>query len=293
MARLYGWHITGLARFEFFPVVGPVLALGLLSCVRRGKTAKLVGESLLMCLLMLVYSTAIVAFSPQTVTDVTKLADMRYVVALMPIGAVASACALCAAWYASSMSGPILAIVTAAMMLGTNAFTSAVGNWAPLRSTLYEYIHENTHDYVTGSEAIVGFLDKLPKSHIIRVIPDFMTYPAMFYVPRQHYCCQLPDDFTVKNKVPQHLPDYVFSSRLLPDYILVGADVEPQQLLMQCDSAFGPGRYHLLSEIGTDYRDSSRPEIPWHSFGPPSEKKRGFTVLEKSGVASPAHSLRP
>lgn len=286
LGRLYYWHITGLARFEFFPIAGPVLALGLLSCVRQVRVLRLVRESFLLCLLMAVYSVAIVIFSPQTVTNVTSLADIRYVVALIPIGAVATACALCAAWHMSPMSGPVLAIVTGAMVLGTNAFTSAAG-WAPLRSTLYEYVKENTHDYVTGNEAISAFLSKLQKSYVIRVIPDFMTYPAMFYVPKQHYCCQLSDEFASKNKVPFRLPDYVFSNRLLPDYLLVGADIDPPQLLAQCAMAFGAGRYHILAEVGSDYRDNSRPEIPWHSFGPPSDKKRGFLVLEKTSVNFP------
>ena len=175
---------------------------------------------------------------------------MRYVVALMPIGAVASAAALAALWYMSNALGPILAIVTGSMMLGTNLFTSACGNWQPVRSTLYEYLVENAHDYTTGNEAIIDFLKRLPKKCLIRVIPDYMAYPAMFYVPNQHYCCQLGDGYPNKAEFDVPLPDYVYFSRVLPDYILVGADIEPQQLLLQCSLAFGPGRVSPIAARG-------------------------------------------
>ena len=284
--RLFYWHLSGLPRFEFFPLVAPILVLWLSSHSRSDRIASLLRETLFLCAVMVVYSATIAALSPQTVTESTTLADMRYSVSLVPIGAVATACALCALWHSSPMSGPIGSLVAAAMLVATNAFSSALGGWAPLRSTLYEYIRENAHDYVTGNEAVIGFLKRLPKGRVIRVIPDFMTYPAMFYAPRQHYCCQLPDDFFIgKTPTSVRLPDYVFNSRVLPDYILVGADVDPEQLLGQCTAAFGPGRYRLLPEVGTDYRDHSRPEIPWHSFGPVAGKRRrGFTVLERTGL---------
>ncbi len=285
--RLLVWHTAGLPRFEFFPIVTPLMALIVLVRSRVSRAASLPtlpAESLFLCSVMLVYSVAIVAFSPQTVTESTRVADMRYAVPLMPLGAVATACVLCGVWGSSRMAGRVVSVVTAALIVSTNALSSAMGGWLPLRSTLFEYVRENAHDYVTGNEAIVGFLQKLPRPYVIRIIPDFMTYPAMFYAPAQHYCCQLPDDFPNKMREPVKLPIYVFNSRVLPDYILVGADVEPQDLLVQCAAAFGPGRYHVSQSLGTDFRDSSRPEIPWHSFGPPHGKTRGFTVLARSGL---------
>ncbi len=284
LERLLWWHISGLAQFEFFPVLVPVLLLALVLLARRAAVAKLVRESALLCVALVVYSTAIVAFSPQTVTEWTNLADMRYSVALMPIGALATAGTLRALWHASNMLGPILSMVAGTVILGTNAFTSAWGRWEPIRSSLDEYIKENAHDYTTGNEAIIEFLKRLPRQYVIRVIPDFMAYPAMFYVPEQHYCCQLNDNYQAKTGPLFRLPEYVYSSKILPDYILVGADVEPQLLLIQTASAFGPGRYVLLPSEGDDYRDNSRPEIPWHSFGPPKDRRRGFTVLRKVGI---------
>ena len=76
----------------------------------------------------------------------------------------------------------------------------------------------------------------------------------------------------------------MYFNRVLPDYILIGADIEPQQLLLQCAAAFGPGKFRLLPPLGGDFLDNSRPEIPWHSFGPPPNRTRGITVLERVSV---------
>jgi 4-amino-4-deoxy-L-arabinose transferase-like glycosyltransferase len=284
LGRLFWWHLSGLAQFEFFPVAVPILLLALILFVRRAEVTALVRESVLFCMALVVYSAAIVAFSPQTVTEWTKLADMRYSVALMPIGALVTAGTLSALWAASKRVGPVLSIVVGTMIIGTNAFTSAWGRWEPLRSTLVEYINENAHDYTTGNEAIIEFLKKLPRQYVIRVIPDFMAYPAMFYVPAQHYCCQLYDSYQSKTNPSLRLPEYVYTNRVLPDYILVGADVDPHLLILQTAAVYGAGRYALLPSVGTDYRDSSRPEIPWHSFGPPKDRRRGFSVLRKTGI---------
>jgi len=121
----------------------------------------------------------------------------------------------------------------------------------------------------------------LPPRRVVRIIPDFMTYPAMFYAPQQHYCCQLSDDHVLDPTLRAQLPDHVYLSRVLPDYLLVGATVDAQQLLYQSIMAFGTGKYRLGPVIGTDYRDCSRPEIPWHCFRPESENRRGFLVLER------------
>jgi hypothetical protein len=283
-ALLFWWHVSDLPRFEFFPVITLPLLVGLWLLYRRTPIASLVLDALLICGVLVVYSAAIVAFSPQTVVASTVVADMRYVVVLAPIGAMATAVALTALWGMAKGIGPSLALFSGAALVATNLFTSAVAHWAPLRSTLFDYIRENARNYTTGNEAIIHYLKGLPAGQVIRVIPDYMTYPAMFYVPQQHYCCQLGDDHPLDETLRSQLPDYVYLTRVLPDYILVGGDIEPQQLMLQCAAAFGAGKYRLGPIVGSDYRDASRPEIPWHSFGPRADG-RGFLVLQR--VATP------
>ena len=275
------WHIGGLSQFEFFPLIFVVLLVGLALLQQGTGNAVLAKEALLLSAQMIAYSIVVVLLSPQSVGHSTRVADMRYVIALMPIGAIVSAIVLIILWRTSKWLGPALSTVVGGLLVFTNLFTSAVLRWEPPRSTLLEYLLENARDYTTGSEAIVEYLKQLPPGKIVRIIPDYMTYPAMFYVPEQHYCCQLADDHILAPDVRAQLPDYVYFRRALPDYIIVGANIQPQQLLYQAVVAFGPGRYRLGGAFGSDYRDCSRPEIPWHCFGPPRDKHQGFLVLER------------
>ena len=281
LAYLMWWHIVNLPRFEFFPLVFVPLLLGFALLQRGTPNAALAVDALLICALLFAYSVTIVAFSPQSVTSATRVADMRYVVALVPLGAMASAVVLAAFWRTTRWLGPITASVTGGLLILTNAFTSALMHWEPWRSTLVEYVRENAHNYTTGNEAIVEYLQTIPPGRVIRVIPDYMTYPAMFYVPQQHYCCQLGEDREMDPSLRAQLPDYVYFNRRLPDYIIVGANVSPQQLLYQSYVSFGPGKYRLGPWLGSDFRDCSRPEMPWHCFGPPTNNKQGFLVLER------------
>jgi hypothetical protein len=282
LATLLWWHTSGLARFEFFPVLVPVVLVVLWAVRRRTSVASVLAEALLICVILGVYTITVVLFSPQTVAPSTRVADMRYVVALMPIGAAASSAMLVGLWRLGPMWGPALAVISGVSLTVTNAFTLAYLRWQPLRSTLYLYVKENTHDYTTGNETLIEYLRQLPPGRVIRVVPDFMAYPAMFYVPQHLYCCQLGNR-KIDDKVRSTLPDYVYFDRVRPDYILVGADISPQELLEQCAAVYGPGRYRLGPEVGETYRDTSRPEIPWHTFGQPRKHHRGFMTLERIG----------
>jgi hypothetical protein len=279
LALLFWWHITGLAHFEFFPSVTFPLLLVLWIFQRKRPGNGLVRDALIFCGLLVVYSATIVAFSPQTIDGNTKVADMRYVVPLVPIGAMATAVVLVELRRVRWL-GRGLALALAAVLLLSNAFTSAFANKQPLRSTLLAYVRENLHDYATGNEVLFRYLRTLPPRQVIRVVPDYMTYPAMFYAPEHHYCCQLSEEHVVERQLRATLPDYVYLSRVPPEYLLVGGNITPAQLLYQSMLVYGPGRYRLGPTVGTTYRDCSRPEIPWHCFGPPEDTKQGFLVLE-------------
>lgn len=282
IALLLWWHVSGLAYFEFFPSITlPILIVLWAFRRRRSSIGPLVSDGLLLCLLLLSYSATIVAFSPQTVDASTRVADMRYVVALVPLGAMATAAVLVELWRSTPRMGRVAALGLGISLVATNTFTSAFLNEQPLRSTLFEYLWENTHDHRTGNEALIEYFKGLPAGRVIRVIPDFMTYPAMFYVPEQHYCCQLSETHVLAPELSAVLPDYVYLGRVLPDYLLVGTNMSPQQLLYQSTLAFGNGKYRLGPVVGTDFRDCSRPELPWHCFRPEKDRSQGFLVLER------------
>jgi hypothetical protein len=106
-----------------------------------------------------------------------------------------------------------------------------------------------------------------------------MTYPAMYYVPRLHYIGQLSKHKKLTPYWAATLPDYVFDNRVAPDYFIVGG-IPIAEMLQTIDRQVGPGVYGQLTTLPGDFVDRTRPEIPWHSFGPPRpEKSYPFVVI--------------
>ena len=110
----------------------------------------------------------------------------------------------------------------------------------------------------------------LPVGSRLLIIPDHMTYGPMFYVPGQRFCWQLTEKKTLQSGMRERLPDYLFVERAQPDFIITGP-VLPEVLIAYFERKFGKGTYRLRGYLKEDMRDLSRPEIPWHSFGPPSK----------------------
>jgi len=78
----------------------------------------------------------------------------------------------------------------------------------------------------------------------------------------------------------ERLPDYLFVERAQPDFIITGP-VLPEVLIAYFERKFGKGTYRLRGYLKEDMRDLSRPEIPWHSFGPPSKDGSGpLAIIE-------------
>lgn len=285
-ATLLWWHLTGLGLFEFFPLAVPVALVALLPVRGLRAGAPLACEGLLLTLAMLVYSLVTVAFSPQPVGR-TQVADMRYVVPLIPLGAAATACLLAALWQAARAqpggAGQGLRAATVALgfaLATTNALSLGFLSERPLRATLIDYVSENRNDYTTGTESLIEFLRSQPPGQLVQIAPDYMAYSPMFYVPQQHYCCQLTPEHPLTPELRGQLPDYVFAGRVPPDLVLLGGE-SPQQALASLEARYGSGSYRLAHVLPGDARDRSRPEIPWHSFGPPTPAGRGFLVIER------------
>jgi len=124
----------------------------------------------------------------------------------------------------------------------------------------------------------------LPGGSRVLILPDYMTYGPMFYVPGQRYCWQLTERKTLQPGLRETLPDYLFVERARPDYILTGP-VAPESLIARFDEKFGKGSYRLRGYLPGDWRDCSRPEIPLHCFGPPPARpgQQGIAVIESTG----------
>jgi hypothetical protein len=283
---LLWWHMTGLGLFEFFPVLVPAFLIILLAVKPFMNSRPLALEGLFIVFVMCGYIFITALFTPQPVSRGEEFADMRYVVPLILIGAVATACVIQACWNYGHLPYTAIAIVILALAVTSNVLCLGFIGKQPVTSTIYKYIRENLHPYVTGSESLTGYLSSLPEKTIVEILPAYMTNQAQFYAPGLHYCCQLRPDHPLRYDLRAQMPDYIFTGRTLPDYVLVGGRNSPSEVLVFFEHIYGAGKYQIKEVLIDDWRDMSRPEIPWHSFGPPSESglnepARGFVVLER------------
>jgi hypothetical protein len=262
-ATLLMRHLGGLALFEFLPVLLlPVLLLP--SEMNRIRHLENLGKSgFILLYAMLMYICVTVLFTPQHVR-ITAVAEMRYVVPLILLGATLTAAILLILW---QVSKPI-AVIIAVIAIFTNTFTLSYLSYPPWRIAILEYMNECQRGYKTSTESVVEYVSSIPSGSVVQIIPFYMAYSPMFYEPQQHYCCQLNESKAVRTDLKAQLPDYIFTERARPDYVLSMLMPE-EKVKTWLDNKFGKDRYEIIQRIANGYYDCSRPEIFLHCFGPP------------------------
>jgi hypothetical protein len=279
IAALFVRHMVGLGSFEFFPIFILVVLLVPISAKRFQRLRSFARQGWVVFLAMVAAILATALFSPQPVSStIDTTADMRYVTPLIVVGCSVTGVCLVILW---GFSRP-LACVVAALAVMTNALTLACNVWPqiPLRSTLLSYIAEGALHYRTGTDTLVEAVAALPGGNRLLIIPEHMTYGPMFYVPGRRFCWQLTEKKNLQSGLRERLPDYLFVERAQPDFIITGP-VLPEVLIAYFEQKFGKGTYRLRGYLKEDMRDFSRPEIPWHSFGPPpKDGKRPAGFIE-------------
>jgi len=267
-ATLLLWNLRDLGTFEFLPVtLIPALALPFaVKSLSHLRGVALRGAAVLAALLLAVAS--IVAFSPQSVSRST-IADMRYLVPAIPMGALATAAVIRILW---EIARP-LAIAVACLVVFSNiphlGFLGTENGYLPpkkIQCTLCRYAEEITGDRTTSTEALIDYIQKLPTDDVLLIFPPFMAYSPMYYLPDRKFCCQLRSGHALNAALRDSLPDYLFWEKAKIDTGLVNArmpgDTEGPLTIRKIPM----GRYELLETLDIPARDSSRPEIPWHAF---------------------------
>jgi 4-amino-4-deoxy-L-arabinose transferase-like glycosyltransferase len=268
-ATLLWWNLRDLGTFEFLPVaLMPALALPFfferLAVMRRTAAAGLVVIGMILIALV---TTA--AFSPQSVSRST-IADMRYLVPVIPLGAIATAAALRILWeIARPLAAGAFCLVVFSNLLHLG-FLGVYNGYLPpkgIQCTLCRYIEEVATDRTTATEALIDYIEKIPEDEVLLVFPAYMGYSAMYYFPERAFCCQLKSSHPLTPALRAELPDYVFWERAKVGMALINA---PRPFAPE-----GPltirgiemGRFRYVETLDIPARDCSRPEIPWHAFG--------------------------
>jgi 4-amino-4-deoxy-L-arabinose transferase-like glycosyltransferase len=269
IGTLLWWNLRDLGTFEFLPVLlVPVLALPFLFA-RLAGLRRIAGAGLAVIGLVLVQVIATVVFSPQSASRST-IADMRYLVPVIPLGAVATAAALRILW---GLGRPItvgafcLVVLTNLPFLG---FLGAYNAYLPpkgVQCTLCRYLEEIATDRTTATEELIDYIAKIPEDEVLLVFPQYMTYSAMYYLPEREFCCQLKTGHPLTDELKAELPDYVFWEKARVGRALINASrpfVPEGPLTIR---GIGMGNFKYVETLDIPPRDCSRPEIPWHAFG--------------------------
>jgi tetratricopeptide (TPR) repeat protein len=204
------------------------------------------------------------------------VAEIRYVVPLIAVGAVLAGVTISILW---RMARPV-AIVALLLLLVTNylhlGFLAQRGDrtkpwWPP---TTYRYLVDVFNDFETGNDQLIGLLRKLPPGTTVRLSPGYMAYPAMFYVPELCYCDQLSEDKRIRPDLRRELPDYLFKDRVEPEVWLASSRILGYQW-RESEGIEGFGaveqehethRYQVQATLSLPDRYLIKPEVPTHFF---------------------------
>jgi len=265
------WMLRDLGTHEFFPwCLALVFAIPWFS-PRLRRLRPLCWRGLILTSVVLMTAVLAAALTP---SDMGKgpTAEMRYVVPLIAVGAAVSGIALTVLWHLARPAAPIaflLLVTTNLLHLGFLADRADRQSpwWPP---TLYRYVNETFNNYRTGNEEMIKFLGRLPEGTTVRVWPDHMAYPPMFYTPHLHYCDQLTTAKPIRADLEPSLPDYLYKESARPEVVLVPAALLHKRL-GELRERFGGDRYRLVKVLASCWQYTSKPEIPRHFFLRPHE----------------------
>lgn len=201
------------------------------------------------------------------------LADIRYFLSVLPF------CILLLAWVAGEIDRAyhwVVSAVVCVTLLCTTILSLNV-NGSPVRFPLPGLLVEFHRDYQTPYDAAVAFLEKnAVQDDLVYATPEYANYPLMYYLGDKIKIAGIVrrdshlDSALVASLAP-HLHDY----NTFPNwFVAFGRHNDRMQKL----SYFTRGPYHYgchqpgnctpFAVLGTYWKDRTRPELPWHSFGP-------------------------
>jgi hypothetical protein len=251
---LFFWNLRDLNRCEFAVGVCFILA-PMLYCWREKNSFLLRGP-----LALLVYCFIVAMVSPQPVA-ITSVADVRYMIPLIPLGMYMGAQVV----RLSCKGTPVwVTFALGALVFGTNLFQGGLFFPEGIRSTpacfVGELLHPPSDPYTETAKWINA---NVHKDESIWVLPDEETYPLIYHAPDAIYAWQLP--WPADHQF-DGLPDINFQGRSLPDYILCfGPTVVQLGNWVQQQAQRGTV-YQPYALINFFWKDSYRPELFWRSF---------------------------
>ena len=271
------WRDMNACEFLTIPML--LLALGIGLALRRGWLVR-------GCVALLVYVAMITFISPQPV-KAAVYADVRYVAAVIPLAIALEAGALCILFRRHA----ILAIGAAILVFCTNLSNGGPFLERGLQSTISSYVGELAQPPSEPYTPTAQWINEhVPDGDSVWVLPDYSTYPLMFYAPRALYAWQLSwpprPDFA-------GLPAIQFMGQEPPDYLVAfGPNVGLMAQIIGKMNRPDVG-YQRVATINTVWKDMYRPELFWRTFVPVTQydpRTEAIYIFQrtKPPVAAPA-----
>ncbi len=211
------------------------------------------------CVAMVVFIATISLISPQSL-QATSVADLRYLVPIIPLAIALETGALCGAF----STQPLLAVAAAVLVFGTNLFNGGPLFNSGFRSTFLSYTKELLDPPPDPYTLTAAWINQhVPEGKSIWVLPDYAVYPLMFHAPRALYAWQL--DWPPRKDFAS-LPRIHFMKQEPPDYLIAFGPFlgEMAQTLAGWNQ---PGiGYTRIATIDIFWKDLYRPELFWRRF---------------------------
>lgn len=273
--QILWWSFRDLNACEFG--VGLLMLAAPVAWWRSGNSWLLRGA-----LAVVVYVVAATICSPQAPPPITVVADVRYLVPLIP---------LCIYVTAMSLRGLVsrkgLLTALALLAFGTNVLHHPLhpGSWrsTPLLLAV-EILERRTTSVMMAADWVRR---NVAEGQSVVVLPDVQAYPLMFQAPQAVYAWQL---YEAAGQF-QHVPRIHVQWRRPPDWIVAfGPDaLEHARAIVE---HFGPlgVTYRPVEILPVHHADAIRPELFWRSFTPLDASRPQDRVLifgRESRAAAP------
>ena len=224
------------------------------------------------------------------------LADIRYLLTVLPL------CGVLLAVFVSTVErglGTAAALAVTAVMLCTNMLCFNFGG-GRFQWLLPAYVREAHVDYTTPFEAAVNFVNEhAAQDDIVYTAPEYCAYTIMYYCGDKVKLGGLlhPNTRLDRTAVEAFAP-HLFDDAVYPDWVLCFgmsksgferlAHFSRDRYTYGCDTQ---QQCSYDRRLGSFWRDRTRPELPWHSFGadtdydPDSQDIYAFRRRERAGMA--------
>jgi 4-amino-4-deoxy-L-arabinose transferase-like glycosyltransferase len=272
---LIWWNFRDLKMLEVMPWMG---AIGLFCFMvyywKKQEAIRVMLEWVVLiggCILFLSL------LSPQT-PKATRIADLRYFASLIPFLAGATGMFL---WFIHQRT-KVGAFVCFALIITTNLLnippTDRRFQWL-----LPAYVNEIHHNYPTAYGEVVRFLrENAQQDDAVFAWPECTNFPLMFYLGEKvKMSCLLDADTTLPPAKIRELNAPLLAEENFPDWIILfRLNSDGKEIL----DYFSRAHIEEMREVQFNYRqfklldvygvNTTRPELPWHSFVPVTDFQR-------------------